>query len=80
VRNLYLLGLLAFILISCSPSEEELMQAGMEKMDGQAWAEAISYFDRALEQNPMQLLSTQREWRFFNSRSIKKLFLFLPKQ
>ena len=39
-------------LLSCSPSEEELLKAGMEKMDTESWNEAIEYFDRLLEVNP----------------------------
>lgn len=52
MKRLLIVCLLAVGMSSCSPSEEELFQAGIEKMDQQAWKEAIVYFDRALEENP----------------------------
>lgn len=52
VMKLWILGLLCVSLFACSPSEEELLKAGMEKMNTQAWPEAVTYFDQLLEKNP----------------------------
>lgn len=52
VNKLWILGLLCVSLFACSPSEEELLKAGIEKMDAQAWPEAVTYFDQLLEKNP----------------------------
>lgn len=52
VKRLWILVLLCVSLFACSPSEEELLKAGMEKMDTQAWPEAVETFDQLLEKNP----------------------------
>jgi tetratricopeptide (TPR) repeat protein len=52
VKKFWLIALMAFGMLSCSPSEEELLLAGMEKMDAEAWVEAGEYFDRILDKNP----------------------------
>jgi tetratricopeptide (TPR) repeat protein len=52
VKRFWILGLLCASLVGCSPSEEELLKAGIEKMDAQAWPEAVTYFDQLLEKNP----------------------------
>jgi tetratricopeptide (TPR) repeat protein len=52
VKNLWILALLCVSLFACSPSEEELLKVGLEKMDAQAWPEAVTYFDQLLEKNP----------------------------
>lgn len=53
VKKLALVGLLAVMSFwACSPSEEELLQAGIQKMDAQAWSEAESVFDQLLTLNP----------------------------
>jgi tetratricopeptide (TPR) repeat protein len=52
VMRLWILGLLCASLVACSPTEEELLKAGMEKMDAQEWSEAVDNFDKLLEKNP----------------------------
>lgn len=52
MKKFWFIALLAFGTLSCSPSEEELLQAGMEKMDAASWVEAGEYFDRILDKNP----------------------------
>ncbi|PRY84980.1 tetratricopeptide repeat protein [Mongoliibacter ruber] len=48
-----LTGLFAIlILISCSPSEEELFDEGVRKMESSEYQNAIEYFDRVLDKNP----------------------------
>ncbi len=40
------------IITACSPSEEELFQEGIARMDSQNYSEAIEYFDRVIAINP----------------------------
>lgn len=54
VRKNWMISLLFAGLWACSPSEEELLQSGIEKMDTQAWSEAVQIFDQLLEINPTQ--------------------------
>ncbi len=46
-----------FSSLACAPTEEELMKVGLEKMDAQAWAEAVIQFDQVLEKNPNQVIA-----------------------
>ncbi|MFT4858641.1 MAG: hypothetical protein ACI9ZX_002707, partial [Algoriphagus sp.] len=43
MKKLLPLGLILALFVNCAPSEEELMIAGMAKMDTQSWNEAIEY-------------------------------------
>lgn len=40
------------IIMSCSPSDEELFEEGIVKMEEGEYQKAIEYFDRALDKNP----------------------------
>lgn len=52
MKKLWILGLLSVSLFACSPNEDDLLKAGIEKMDSQAWQDAIVSFDQLLEINP----------------------------
>ena len=45
-------GLIWVGLISCSPSEDELLNAGISKFETEDYEDAVVYFDRALALNP----------------------------
>ncbi len=52
MKKLWILGLFAVGIFACKPNEEELLKAGIEKMDAHAWPEAVGFFDQLLEINP----------------------------
>lgn len=54
MKQLWIICLLVFSSLACTPTEEELLKVGLEKMDAQAWAEAVTQFDQVLEKNPNQ--------------------------
>ena len=49
-KNLFWTAIL-FLLLSCSPSEEELFDEGLKLMETEQYQKAIEYFDRVLEKN-----------------------------
>uniref|UniRef100_UPI004048E5AE tetratricopeptide repeat protein n=1 Tax=Algoriphagus sp. TaxID=1872435 RepID=UPI004048E5AE len=55
MKQSWIICLLVFSSLACAPTEEELMKVGLEKMDAQAWAEAVIQFDQVLEKNPNQV-------------------------
>ena len=45
-------GLICIGLVGCSPSEKELLNAGISKFETENYEDAVTYFDRALALNP----------------------------
>jgi Flp pilus assembly protein TadD len=76
VKKFWLIALMAFGMVSCSPSEEELLQAAMEKMDEGSWVEAGEYFDRILDKNPTNAQAFNAKGvSLFQQKNTKKQFL-----
>ncbi|MDN5212014.1 tetratricopeptide repeat protein [Fulvivirgaceae bacterium BMA12] len=52
----YILGGLIWVgLVSCSPSEQELLNAGISKFETENYEDAVAYFDKALALNPKNI-------------------------
>lgn len=52
VRKIVLLIVLLPILMGCSPSEEQLFDEGVQRLESQQFDQAVEYFDRLIEINP----------------------------
>ncbi|WP_373496076.1 tetratricopeptide repeat protein [Aquiflexum sp.] len=50
-KQIYWLAFTALIL-SCSPSEQELFDEGIKLLEASQYQQSVSYFDRAIEKNP----------------------------
>lgn len=49
--NLSLLFII-LMMFSCSPSDEELFQEGVQNLESEQYQKSIEYFDRAIDKNP----------------------------